>query len=118
MTGPANINPRGLVRPLDTMLTAGGEGWDALQKLFEPAVMSDRWRPDDQILKFVAAMSQTEQGRAFLDWIFDLTNRAPYPSIGGGIEQAALAAAKHEARAAVGEVILTAIVEGRRLLAR
>lgn len=116
MNGPQNVNPRNLVRDLDVMLTAGGQGWDGLEKMFEPALMHDRYRPQDELLKQIAALSQTEFGRELFAWLFDLTNRAPYPSTGGTIENAALAAAKHEARAAVGEVILNAIVEGRKLL--
>jgi len=116
MTGPANINPRSIVRDLDTMMTAGGVGWEALETMFQPAVMADPWRPSENVMKFAAAMAQTDQGREFLAFIFDLTKRAPYPHIGNSMESAALAAAKHEARAAVGEVVLQAIVEGRKLL--
>lgn len=117
MSGPANINPRGMVRDLDDMLTAGGVGWDALEKMFQPAAVADQWKPDENLLKELGALSQTEFGRRLFGWLFDLTNRAPYPSTGGGnLEQVAMAAAKHEARAAVGEVIVNAIVEGRRLL--
>lgn len=116
MSGPQNVNPRGIVNPIDDMFTAGGQGWDALEKMMKPALMADQWRPQDDLLKQIAALSMTEFGRELFSWLFDLTNRAPYPQTGDSIESAALAAAKHEARAAVGEVILNAIVEGRKLL--
>ncbi|WP_295805927.1 hypothetical protein [uncultured Nitratireductor sp.] len=116
MTGPVNINPRSQVRGLDDVLTAGGEGWEALEKLMQPAVMPDQSRPDNRVLRFAGAISRTEDGRLFLDWLFLLTLDSPYPRVGGDFQEAALAAAKHEARANIGELLRKAVVEGRELL--
>ncbi len=116
MSGPVNINPRAQVRELDDVLTAGGEGWSALEALMKPAMMPDSSRPDNRVLRFAGAISRTEDGRLFLDWLFLLTLDAPYPRVGSDFQEAALAAAKHEARAAIGEVLRKAVVEGRNLL--
>jgi len=118
MSGAANVNPRALVRSLDDMLKAGtAEGWDALEAMFQPALVSQAFRPDDQVLQSLGALSNTEVGRQVLDWLFDLTNRAPFPRHAGQtFEAMALAAKAHEARAAVGEVILAAVVEGRKII--
>lgn len=118
MTGPVNINPRrAAMGSLDDLTSVGGkQGWDALEAAFLPALTGQGLRPDERIMRFLAAMAQTEDGRAFVDWLFDLTCRAPYPRTGGDRDELAFAAAKHQARAAVGDVIAAALVEGRRLI--
>jgi hypothetical protein len=118
MTGAVNINPRAVVRSLDDMMKAGqAEGWDALEAMFKPALVGEQFRPDDAVLLFFGALAGTEIGRMALDWLFALTNNAPYPrDVGDRLETAALAAKAHAARAAVGEAILQAVLEGRKLL--
>lgn len=105
--------------PLDDLLKqVGGPGWSGLDlaRAFAPAKVSDRFEPDEDLKKFLAAFSRTQQGRTFFNWIADLTVRAPYPHVGTLRETAALAAAKHEARCGVGQVIFAAVEEGERLL--
>ncbi|MCZ8545069.1 hypothetical protein OOJ09_12820 [Mesorhizobium qingshengii] len=57
----------------------------------------------------------TGEGRSIIEWMADLTVRAPFPHVGSMKESAALAAAKHEARTAVGYALLRAIAEGEQL---
>jgi hypothetical protein len=118
MTGAVNVNPRQLVRTLDSMLKSGeAEGWDALEAMFKPALVGAEFRPADPVLMFLGGMTLSEVGQATLEWLFDLTNRAPYPrDVGNDFQSAALAAKAHAARAAVGEAILQAVIEGRRII--
>lgn len=115
MSGPHPF--RREMADLDTMMASiGGEGWDGLEQRFAPAPVPDRFDPGEEIKKFWAAAWGTAQGRAAIQWLADITLRAPYPHGGATLEAAALASAKHEARAAVGEVLLLAMIEGEQLL--
>jgi hypothetical protein len=115
MNGPMPF--RREVAPLDDMLASvGGEGWEGLDKLFHPAEVPDRFDPGAEVKKFLAAAMRTPAGREAIQWLADITLRAPYPHVGTSLEAAAIAAAKHEARAAVGEVLLRAIAQGDQLL--
>lgn len=93
----------------------GGEGWDGIEKLFAPAVMPDRFDPGDTIKKMLAAFYRTAQGRELIEWLADLTVRAPYPHVGTDFQSAAIAAAKHEARFGVGLVLFKALADGEQL---
>lgn len=113
--GPANF--RREVAALDDMLAQlGGEGWDGLAGKFFPAPVAQSFDPGERVKRFLAAIVRTPDGREFIQWLSDLTWRAPYPSIGASFEQAAIAAKAHESRAAVGEVVLKAVTEGNVLL--
>ncbi len=118
MSGPANIGARRQVMSLDNLIDqlGGGPGWDGVRDRMQPAESSDKHRPDAAILKEIALMWDRPQERAGLEWIFDITSRAPYPTDHSDIERMAMAAAKHMARAAVGEAIALAIDEGRKIL--
>lgn len=120
MSGPQNINPRPLAMgSLEAMQAAMGPvGWDFFENQFGPAVVAQSFDPGDEVKKFAAAMSQTVEGRRFIDWLLDLTCRAPYPVTSQTIEDLAMSAAKHQARAAVGETIVKAIADGNALLNR
>lgn len=71
------------------------------------------YKPSDAVAKVFYAIFMGQ--REAMEWLLDLTLRAPYPHVSGSIEQAAIAAAKHQARAGIGEVIVAAIAEGKRL---
>ena len=116
MSGPVSF-PSSMMA-LDQMLEQmGGRGWEGLENEFKPAQTRQNFEPEDKIKKIIAAFyDSSSEGRQMVEWIFDLTFRAPYPSTGTSFEQAAIAAAKHEARAAVGRVLVQAIVEGRALI--
>lgn len=117
MSGPQNISPRqtamGSVSELEALI--GGGGWADFQKTFAPAAVSASMDPGDELKKSIASMYQTELGRKIIDWLLDQTCRAPYPVTSQSMEDLAYAAAKHQARAAVGEMIVKAIVDGRAL---
>lgn len=115
MSGPFSF-ARETISLDDMMAQIGGPGWEGLAGEFKPAPVPDRFKPEDEQMRFIAAFYGTAEGRRFFEWIFDLTIRAPYPSTGTNFEQAAMAAAKHEARVAVGRVICQAIADGRDLI--
>lgn len=115
MSGPFPFSRETM--PLDDMLSkALGPGWSGLETMFAPAKVADKFEPEQDMKKFLAAFYRTQQGREFFQWIADLTVRAPFPHVGTLRETAALAGAKHEARAAVGYVLFAAIAEGDALL--
>lgn len=105
---------------LDDMLkdTDGVLDVDKILDKIAPGQSGQTFRPDDDLLKFIYLFSQAREGRPFFEWLLDMTIRSPYPRISGSFEQAALDAAKHQARAGIGEVILEAIAEGKRLVDR
>lgn len=115
MSGPAPF-PSDLL-DLDLMLEQiGGAGWDGLERQFRPAAVPDRFEPADQLkIRIATLYDHSDEVRQILEWVFDLTFRAPYPHVGESFQAAALAAKAHEARAAVGRVIVQAIVDGRKL---
>ncbi|MBX3580074.1 MAG: hypothetical protein KF723_22960 [Rhizobiaceae bacterium] len=92
-----------------------GNGWDFFAQQFAPANVADDFRPVDPILQALARMYEFPETRAVIDWILDLSVRAPYPRGESTTEELGIAAAKHQARAAVGEAIVKAIVEGRKI---
>jgi len=115
MSGPFAF-PSGMMS-LDQMLSQMGEGWDGLERSFSPAPTRRPFEPEDDLKKMIALFyDTTPEGRRIVEWIFDLTFRAPYPPVAGSFEQAALAAKAHEARAAVGRVLVQTIVDGRALM--
>lgn len=115
MTGPFPF--RRELADLDTMLASlGGAGWDGLEGKFAPAKVPDHFDPGDDMKKVLAAFYFTAEGRKIVEWLADLTLRAPYPHVGQASDAVVIAAAKHEARAAVGEVLMKAIAEGYQLL--
>lgn len=115
--GPQNVNPRetafGSLEDLEKKI--GLNGWDYFEKQFAPAVFGDEQRPADEIMQALARLAELPDTRRVVDWLLDLTCRAPYPRTFDTTENLAFAAAKHQARAAVGEVIVKAIHEGRQI---
>lgn len=99
----------------DMLASVGGPGWAGLEQMFKPARVADRFDPGDDMKMVLAAFYRTAQGRQIIDWLLDLTVRAPFPHVGGSRDSAWLAAGKHEARTAVGYVLLQAIADGNEL---
>lgn len=99
-------------------LLAAPTSWDELLENFKPAAVRQPFEPADPVKKFVAAAYSTEEGRAFFNWLYDLTIDAPYPHVGSDKASVTIAAAKHEARAAVGRVVFNAMAQGHALLNR
>jgi hypothetical protein len=62
-------------------------------------------------------LSSTVEGRAFFEWLMDITVRLPYRVTGATIEQTALAAARREGLNLAGEQILAAIARGAKSVA-
>lgn len=117
MSGPANIAPRREVHDIDHMLaSAGGEGWAGLEEKLLPALVGEKFRPDDKVLETLARMWMRPDERAVIEWWFDLTSRAPYPTDHGDMERLGLAAAKHMSRAAVGEAVALGLAEGAKII--
>lgn len=101
----------------ELMAIAGGEldNTQIAQKMGPAGLHGDN-EPDDELLKFMAGLARTRQGEALFQFIWKLTFLAPYPVTVENMEALAFAGAKHQARCAVGEVILAAITTGDRLI--
>ncbi|TIX55931.1 MAG: hypothetical protein E5V25_28650 [Mesorhizobium sp.] len=89
--------------------------WEGLNQAFFPAKVADNFDPGDDMKQVLYHFNNTAEGRRIIEWFCDLTVRAPFPHVGSMKESAALAAAKHEARTAVGYAMLRAIAEGEEL---
>lgn len=120
MSGPAIIGDRRVAAgSLDDLTDQlGPEGWEWFKQNFSPAAVPDNFDPGDEFKKNLAATYETEWGHELINWLLDLTCRAPYPRTHENPELLALTAAKHQARAAVGEVLVKAISDGRALLGK
>jgi hypothetical protein len=118
MSGPQNVNPRplamGSLEELEERFA--GRGWSFFEQQFHPAATPADLDPGDQFKRQLAGVAETAWGRQLIDWLLDLTCRAPYPVTSQSIEDLAMAAAKHQARAAIGEVLVKAIADGRRIM--
>ena len=101
--------------PIEDML-AKSPSWDVLNRAFNPAAIPQPFDPDSAVKKYIARMQAHEDGRLFLRWLADLTTHAPYPHVGQSKDSVMIAAAKHEARAAVGWVIFRAAADGEMLI--
>ena len=112
MSGPFAFSRQ--MMAVDNLLKAAPT-WAGLEQAFFPAKVPDDFDPGEDMKQVLFHFSNTAEGRKILDWIFDLTARAPFPHVGSTRESAAIAAAKHEARTAVGYVIGRAIADGEKL---
>lgn len=120
MTGPQNVSPRplamGSLEEIERQI--GAKGWEFFEQQFSPAVLPQTFDPGDEFKRNLAAFARTAFGRGIVDWLLDVTCRAPYPVTSQTMEDLAFAAAKHQARAAVGETIVKAIADGNAILDR
>lgn len=89
---------------------------DQILEKMGSAQAGQHFRPADDLLKFIYLLSVTREGRPFFDWLMDLTIRAPFPPLTGSFEQAAMCAAKYQTKEGLGNIILEAIAEGKRLV--
>lgn len=113
MSGPAAFGRQ--VAAVESFLQTAPT-WEGLEKALFGSAVPDAFRPDDRVKQFLAAAFRTAEGRAFLEWLADLTVRsAPEPG-GASLEAAAMAHAKHETRWAVGQAVFRALAEGDDLL--
>lgn len=76
---------------------------------------ADEFDPDDAVAIELWRMFNIPATRAVLEWLFDLTRRAPFPNEGGSFETVALAAERYRARQRLGAAIAGAIVRGQKL---
>jgi hypothetical protein len=93
------------------------KGWDDIERMLNPAKMPNPFKPADEVLMELARYAETEQGRKVLEWLHGVTDRAPYPQVGMSFENVALAAAKHQGRVLVGDILTAAVLEGQALRA-
>ncbi len=113
MSGPVAFGRQ--VAAVESFLQAQPD-WNGLGNALFGGPAPDAFRPEDDVKKFLAAAFRTAQGRAFVDWLADLTVRsAPEPG-GPSLEAAAMAHAKHETRWALGQAVFRALSEGNDLL--
>ena len=102
------------IKTLMTLL--GDSDLETLQRQAMPAQRRDPGKPDDEILKYAAALYRQEFGRRLFNVLFERSlhvRAAPsYPTF----EASALAASKVDALVGFGEFLLAMIAEGERLL--
>jgi hypothetical protein len=109
VTGPFPFSRQ--MQALDQLVSAA-PSWDTLEQAFFPARMADNFDPGDDMKEVLFHFAHTAEGRRIVEWLADLTCRAPYPHVGSTNDSAALAAKAHEARTAVGYALMRAIAEG------
>jgi hypothetical protein len=94
-----------------------GRDFSDQKAAFHPAATHPgNFEPSEQVMMAAAILWRAGEGREFVEWILDLTMRAPYPVTSQEPHDLQFAAAKHQARAAVGETVLLAIRKGEQLL--
>lgn len=111
------MSPRVNDLSTETILTLlAKQSVDEVMEAFAPAPAPSLLDPPDEIKKGLAILAGGS-GRPIIDWIFAITCNAPYPqSRGDNLNELAIAAAKHQSRAAIGDIIGKAILAGRILL--
>jgi hypothetical protein len=97
-------------------MVTGREFSDQKAAFHPAATHPGNFEPSDQVKVAAAILWRAGESREFVEWILDLTMRAPYPVTSQEPHDLQFAAAKHQARAAVGETVLLAIRKGEQLL--
>ncbi|MBB98327.1 MAG: hypothetical protein CML67_02135 [Rhodobacteraceae bacterium] len=104
-------------QPLDQMLdAAGGAGWDGLSDLMKPHLADRPLQPSDQVARHLALLAKDPRAREIIEWLMDITLRAPFRPIGATLQETALHAAKRQGINGVGEAVLAAIAHGQTLM--
>lgn len=102
-------------QPLDLLEEgAAGSGWDGLNQLFAP-VMEAELQPSDRVAMWLYGMYLAGDSREVIEWLMDITVRAPLRSTGATFEQTALMTATRQGINGVGETVLKAIAKGKEL---
>jgi hypothetical protein len=115
MSGP--FIPGRAAQPLD-LLEAGvaGGGWESLEAMFKPHLQRAPLQPADDVARALYVMyALGGEGRAVIEWLMDITIRAPFRVTGSTIEETALHAAGRQCINGVGEAVLTAIAHGETI---
>ena len=90
--------------------------FDALIDQISPAETGPDFVPDEDVKKMLAAFWTSHDARRVIEWLLDITIRAPYPVTGQNRDDLAFAAAKHQARVAIGRAVVLAAAQGFKLL--
>lgn len=115
MSGP--FIPAREAQPLDLLeQSVAGGGWESLDEMFKPHRQDAPLQPSDDVAKALWVLRQHGEGRAIIEWLMDITLRAPLRVTGRSIEETALNAAARQGINGVGEVILKAIARGGELM--
>ncbi|MDZ7822575.1 MAG: hypothetical protein U5K75_00050 [Ahrensia sp.] len=109
--------PRRVAQPVEQMLE-NTDGYLDIDKAIE-AIGGMRakaeYKPDDEVALWFYQTYLDAKGRKVIEWLLDLTARAPIPMMEKGFEHAALMAAKAQAREGIGNVIAEAICLGEKI---
>lgn len=92
-------------------------GWSGFEQLESLGIQppKDGYRPSEKVARIAHALTLNADTLEFLDWLMDITLRAPLRVPDAGIEQVALAYATRKGINGVGEAVLAAIEMGRKL---
>ena len=109
--------PERTAQPIDLLQhgVAGG-GWEALEDMFKPHLSDAPLQPSDEVAVFLLGMFREPRGREVLEWLMDITLRAPLRVTGRTLEETALMAATRQGINGVGEAVLAAIGHGAAIL--
>lgn len=88
----------------------------SLAGVFDADRIDQLLNPHDHLSEFIYGLSKTPEGMMMIEWMMDLSLRAPYRVMGKTIEETALNAAKREGLNLFGETILAAIAKGEQSL--
>lgn len=89
----------------------------ALEGLFPADQLQAFLAPEDEIATFAYGLWSTAEGRKLIEWLLDMTIRAPYRVMGKSVEETALWAAKREGINLPAEMLLAAISKGEKIVA-
>lgn len=114
MSGP--FLPGRAAQPLDLLEDgAAGGGWDELEKMFKPHLQDAPLQPNDVVARFLWGMRASPHGRDVIEWLMDITLRAPLRATGRTFEETAMLTATRQGINGVGEAVLAAIAHGAKL---
>lgn len=99
---------------LAEMLENGWAGFEQLEKLTDREP-KDGFRPTEKVARLLHALTLNADTAEIIEWLMDITVRAPLRLPDGGLEQVALAYATRRGINGVGEAVLAAIEMGREL---
>ena len=99
---------------LTEMVENGWAGFEQLEKLAGQAPV-DSFRPSEKVARLLHALTLNADTAEIIEWLMDITLRAPLRLPDAGLEQVAIAYATRRGINGVGEAVLAAIEMGREL---
>lgn len=109
--------PGRVAQPIEEMI-AGTDDVLNVDKIIErlgEQTPGGEFKPSNDVAELFYLMYSRADSREAIEWLFNLTVRAPEPLIQDNFERAALLAARRQARQALGDVLAHAIALGEKI---